>query len=121
VLVAFQGAGAACPAATKNPGLTVLKVTAEPKPTITTLWCGSLRGAGSAIVTVSDASGADPIVWIAGAEGDNSLHGFRGETGEELILGAATGMSGLRHFGTILAVNDRLYIAADGRVYAFAF
>ncbi|HUK08422.1 MAG TPA: PQQ-binding-like beta-propeller repeat protein [Stellaceae bacterium] len=121
VMVAFQGRGAACPSAARGPGLTVLKIVAEPKPEITTLWCGSLRGAGSAIATVSDANGADPIVWITGAEGDNRLHGFKGETGEELSASGAAGMAGLRHFGTILAVNNRLYVAADGRVYAFAF
>jgi outer membrane protein assembly factor BamB len=121
VLVAFQGEGAACPAATRNADLTVLKITAAPKPAIVTLWCGSLHGAGSAIVTTSDASGAEAIVWIAGAEGDNRLHGFKGETGEELTQSTATSMTGLRHFGTILAANGRLYVAADGRVYAFGF
>jgi outer membrane protein assembly factor BamB len=121
VMVAFQGEGAACPAATRNADLTVLKISAEPKPAVATLWCGSLRGAGSAVVTTSDASGADPIVWIAGAEGDNRLHGFKGETGEELTQSAATSMTGLRHFGTILAANGRLYVAADSRVYAFGF
>ena len=61
--------------------------------------------------------GSNPIVWITGAEGDNVLHGFRGDDGEPLFNSAA--MTGLRHFGTILAANGRLYVAADGRIYAF--
>jgi hypothetical protein len=30
-------------------------------------------------------------------------------------------MTGLRHFQTLLAADDRLYVGADGRLYAFAF
>ena len=30
-------------------------------------------------------------------------------------------MAGLRHFVTILAAEDRLYVAGDGRIYAFSF
>ena len=30
-------------------------------------------------------------------------------------------MTGLRHFQTLLAAGDRLYIGADGGLYAFAF
>ena len=30
-------------------------------------------------------------------------------------------MAGLRHFQDLLATGDRLYVGADGRLYAFAF
>jgi hypothetical protein len=30
-------------------------------------------------------------------------------------------MTGLRHFQALLAAGDRLYVGADGRIYAFAF
>ena len=30
-------------------------------------------------------------------------------------------MRGLHHFQTLIAAEDRLYIAADGTIYAFAF
>jgi len=30
-------------------------------------------------------------------------------------------MSGLRHFQNLIASQDRLYVGADGRVYAFVF
>jgi outer membrane protein assembly factor BamB len=57
---------------------------------------------------------------VTGAEGDGRLHGFRGDTGEELVGGdGADTMEGLRHFGTILAAGGRLYVAGDGKVYAF--
>jgi len=30
-------------------------------------------------------------------------------------------MTGLRHFQNLIAAGNRLYIGADGRLYAFAF
>jgi hypothetical protein len=30
-------------------------------------------------------------------------------------------MSGLRHFQTLIAIEDRLHVAADGNIYAFRF
>jgi len=71
-------------------------------------------------VTTTDGR-LNPIVWIVGAEGDNQLHGFRGDTGEALFTGPAQGMRGLRHFQTLIATDERLYVAADGAVYAFGF
>jgi hypothetical protein len=118
VFVAFQGPGTRCPNATRDNGLTVLKIKTGSPPALSTAWCGALRGEGSAIVTTTDGH-SNPIVWIVGAEGDNRLHGFRGDTGEPIFTGQA--MSGLRHFQTLIASQDRLYVGADGRVYAFVF
>ncbi len=61
---------------------------------------------------------AEPIVWILGAEGDNRLHGFRGDSGEALV--ASPALAGLRHFETLIAADGRLFVGADGRLYAFA-
>ena len=63
---------------------------------------------------------SDPIVWIVGAEGDDRLHAFRGDDGEPLATAPVT-MRGLHHFQTLIAAEDRLYVAADGTIYAFAF
>ena len=56
-----------------------------------------------------------------GAEGDDRLHGFRGDTGEEIFTEAATGdgMTGLRHFATILVAGGHFYIAGDGRIFVY--
>jgi hypothetical protein len=56
---------------------------------------------------------------MVGAEGNNQLHKFKGNTGQPLISGTA--MVGLHHFQTPIATTDRLYVGADGRIYAFAF
>jgi hypothetical protein len=116
--VAFQGPGVSCPAPQSEHQLTALKIDVGERPSIAPAWCGKVTGAGSPIVTTAD-GGSDPIVWMVGAEGDNRLHGFKGDTGEQLMLSAP--LAGLRHFQTLIATRDRLYVGADGRVYAFAF
>jgi hypothetical protein len=120
--VAFQGRGASCPTARGDNSLTVLRIRAGQPPSIATAWCGAFKGEGSPIVTTTDGR-ANPIVWILGAEGDGRLHGYRGDTGEPLFAGGGPGdaMTGLRHFQTLLAAGNRLYVGADGRLYAFSF
>jgi hypothetical protein len=100
----------------------VLRIRAGSALVLETAWCGAFKGEGSPIVTTTDGR-ANPIVWIVGAEGDGQLHGYRGDTGEPLFTGGGPGnaMTGLRHFQTLLAAGDRLYVGADGRIYAFAF
>jgi hypothetical protein len=121
--VAFQVRGARCPGSDRGGGndLVVLKVSGGARHGLSIAWCGGVRGAGSPIVTTTDGH-ANPIVWMVGAEGDNRLHGFRGDTGEPLFRADAhPAMTGLRHFESPIAAADRLFIGADGRVYAFSF
>lgn len=117
-MVAFEGRGAECPAASRGNGLTVLKITGGARPAMRTAWCAAVDGRGSVIVTTTDGH-ADPIVWMLGAEGDDRLHAFRGDTGEPIY--SSPPMRGLRHFQTLIATANRLYVGADGRVYAFDF
>lgn len=118
--VAFEGAGTNCPNGVSNGGLTVLKIDAHPAPKISAAWCGAISGRGAPIITTDD-DNSSPIVWMVGAEGDDRLHGFRADTGAPVFAGGGAGdtMTGLRHFVTILATDDRLFVAGDGRVYAF--
>ena len=117
LLVAFQASGAHCPKYGDN-GLAVLQAKAGSPLAMTTAWCGAVRGRGSVMVTTTDGH-SNPVVWMLGAEGDNRLHGFKGDTGEELF--ASEPLAGLRRFQTLIATQDRLYVGADGRVYAFVF
>jgi len=118
--VALEGNGAGCPNGVSNAGLTVLKIDAHPAPKVSTAWCGAVYGRGAPIVTTDD-DNSNPIVWMVGAEGDDRLHGFRADTGAPVFTGGgpSDAMTGLRHFVTILASDDRLFIAADNRLYAF--
>jgi outer membrane protein assembly factor BamB len=115
MFVAFQGSSAQC---TNRGDLTVLKIFSEPKPAISTAWCGQGNGRGSPIVTTTDGH-SYPIVWVIGAEGGGRLRGFSGDNGALLFTSAA--MAGTRRFQTLIATLGRVYVAADGRVYAFAF
>ena len=118
MMVAFEGPGAQCPSSSRGKGLTVLKIQGGSPPKMTTAWCAAVDGRGSAVVITTDGH-SNPIVWMLGAEGDNRLHAFRGDTGAQIV--ASQPMSGLRHFQTLVATQDRLYVGADGRIYAFAF
>jgi len=112
----YEGLGQNC----SGTSLTMLRITAKPANTIQRIWCAPLNGSGAPIITTTDGT-ANPIVWIAGAEGDNELHGFNLFTGKTLFAGGGTGMTGLHHFGTLIAANRHLYVAADNGVYAFTF
>ena len=122
LFIAFQGQGAHCPTPHRDNNLTVLQLRAGSPPSLATAWCGAFSGEGSPIVTTTDGR-SSPIVWILGAEGDGRLHGFRGDNGEPLFAGGGPGdrMTGLRHFQSLLAAGDRLYVGADDRLYAFSF
>ncbi len=117
VYVAFEGTNPHCPTGAKRGKLTVLRLSAGTPPALDVAWCGAVSGAGGPIVTTTDGH-SDPIVWMLGAEGDNRLHGFRGDTGEALFTGPP--LAGLRHFQTLIAADNRLFVGADGRLYAFA-
>jgi hypothetical protein len=115
-MVAFDAPGSQCPVGSRIGDLTVLKIHAGSPPAMSTAWCGAVNGRGSPIVTTTDGH-SDPIVWMVGAERDNRLHAFRGDTGAPLFTSEP--LAGLRHFQTLIATQDRLYVGADGRVYAF--
>jgi hypothetical protein len=119
--VAFQAPGADCPGR-RHGDLTVVKITGGSAPTLSTLWCGVAKGRGSPIITTTDGR-TNPIVWIVGAEDSNRLRGFRADTGEVVFDGggAAEAMGQVRRFQTLIAIDQHVYVAADERVYAFAF
>jgi PQQ enzyme repeat len=123
-MVAFQGPGLGCPPMKGRPELTMLRVRAGKSPSIDTAWCAPLSGdlparqLGAAMVTTTDGHN-NPIVWILGAEDDNRLYGFRGDNGQRLFVSGA--LPGVHRFQSLIAVGHRLYVAADGNVFAFDF
>jgi hypothetical protein len=119
VRVVLQGDGAHCPKGDAAQGLIALDIRVAPSPAMATAWCGAVPRAGSPIITTTDGH-SQPIVWALGAEGDNKLHAFKADSGEPIANGLQP-LSGLHHFQTLIAGDDRLYVAADGRVYAFVW
>ncbi len=99
-------------------GVSAIKITAGSPPGLETAWQANVDGLGSPIVTTSDGS-SDPIVWaVGGGKGDEKLHAFSGTTGGALYSSAP--LAKMHPFQTILAAEQRLYIATDNRIYAFS-
>jgi hypothetical protein len=114
-LVAFQNrADPAC-----GDSITMLNVSAA---AIQTAWCHSFKGRGTPIITTTDGVN-NPIVWVVGANGDELLHGYNALTGAVVFDGggAANTLSGVRTYATIMASGGRLYVAGQGRIYAFTY
>ncbi|HUN39447.1 MAG TPA: PQQ-binding-like beta-propeller repeat protein [Acetobacteraceae bacterium] len=112
-LVVYRAPGAICPDGRSTTAVVALSVTAG---ALTPAWCAPIDGRGIPMVTTTGPE-ADPIVWVAGAEGDERLHGYRGDTG--VALYASDPLPGLRHFVTPMVAAGRIYLAGDGRVFAF--
>ncbi len=112
-LVAYRAPGAICPNGQSTTAVVALAVTVN---ALTPTWCAPIDGRGIPTVTTSGPEG-NPIVWVAGAEGDERLHGYRGDTGTALYTSRP--IAGLRHFVTPMVAAGRIYLAADGHVFAF--
>jgi outer membrane protein assembly factor BamB len=118
VRIAFEGQGRGCPPDERAGDLTVIGIQPGSPPHLATAWCGTVSGRGAPIVTTTDGM-HEPIVWMLGAEGDNRLHGYRGDSGHELFVSRP--LAGLRHFQSLIAAPGHLYVAADNNVYAFDY
>ena len=112
----YAGPTASC----SGNNLTMLNVTSAASAPVSIAWCQPISGGGAPIVTTTNGT-ANPIVWVVGAEGDNQLHGFNALTGATVFSGGGVSLNGVRHLSTILAANRHLYVAADGKIYAFTF
>jgi hypothetical protein len=114
-LVAFRnGGGKTC----SGSSISMLHVTPA---SVSEAWCAPLDGGGAPVVTTTDGT-ANPIVWVVGAAGDELLHGFDALTGAVLFDGggSANAMTGVRNFATPLFAHGKIYVAGQGKIYAFA-
>ncbi len=115
--VSFRANGAFCTGA-RGDIATVAIMPGSP-PTLAGAWCG-VGGSGSPMVTTSDGH-ADAIVWQMGADGDNHLHAFDGDTGAPLAYpGSQVTIPNMRRYNSPIAAKGRIYVAADGAVVAFS-
>jgi len=99
--------------------VTAMSVAGTGTAPLTTVWCAGFNANTVSPIVTTTGDGANPIVWVVGAEGDNALHAYDGATGASLYTGPA--MSGLHHFQTLIAAGGRIYVGADNRVYAYSF
>ena len=96
------------------------KITATNPPTIVFAWSQNQDGRGSPWVTTTDGTN-NTIVWVAGVEGDQRLHGYDGDTGAVIYAGGGANdlMTGTRQWNTGIAARGRIYFGADNRIYSF--
>ncbi|HEU4726724.1 MAG TPA: hypothetical protein VFT22_02515 [Kofleriaceae bacterium] len=117
----FRGLGAAgCPGRASGSNLVAVKITPGAPPQLSLAWCAGAGNTGSPIATTTDGT-ADPIVWAIGAEGDQRLHGYDGETGAVVFAGGGPGdaVASTSRFITPIVARGRIFVAADGQLYAF--
>ena len=117
-LVAFTNSNGISSACSGN-NLTMLRVTSAAQHPVAIGWCAPFNGGGAPVITTTDGSN-NPIAWVVGAQGDDELHGFNLFNGKPVFTSAST-VHAVHHFGTLIAANRRLYIPADGTIYAFTF
>ncbi len=97
------------------------RITATTPPRIIPAWTKSQNGQGSPWVTTTDGTN-NAIVWVVGAEGDQRLHGYNGDTGAVVYAGGGPNelMTNTRRWNTGIVARGRIYFAASNKVYAFA-
>src|SRR5205809_2190159 len=98
---------------TEGNAVSAYKVNPTSPPIISSAWTVSQTGLGSAWVT-STVGASDVIVWVAGAGGDQRLHGYNGDTGAVVYAGGGANelMSGTRRWNTGIVARGRIYYAA---------
>jgi len=101
-------------------GVSAYKITGTSPPQIVPAWTVNQNGEGSPWVTTTDGTN-NAIVWVVGAEGDERLHGYNGDTGAVIYAGGGANglMTGTRKWNTGIVARGRVYFAADNKVYAF--
>ena len=100
--------------------ISAYKVSATNPPTIVSAWSVSQNGRGSPWITTTHGTN-NVIVWVAGVQGDQRLHGYNGDTGAVIYAGGGANelMTGTRQWNTGIVARGRIYFAADNKVYAF--
>ena len=105
---------------TGSGGISAYKVTAANPPAIVPAWNVSQSGQGSPWVTMTDVTN-NAIVWVVGAQGDQRLHGYNGDTGAVVYAGGGPDelMTGTRKWNSGIAARGSIYVANDNKVYKF--
>jgi hypothetical protein len=109
----FRGGLSGCPTG-MNGGLMAVKVNAANPPTMTPAWCAGPTGASNPIVTMSNAQGADAIVWVVATNGQ--LSAFNADTGAP--IGSAIATAAVQAHQAPIVANGRVIVATNSRVFS---
>jgi hypothetical protein len=101
--------------------LGVVKVTAGNPPTMQAAWCAAPGGRGSPMVSTTDGTN-NAIVWAFSTNesgtSTNRLRGYDGDTGQ-MVFDSGNVMGPIHRFGTPIVAKGRIFVAGDGKAYAF--
>jgi hypothetical protein len=87
-------------------------------PTIAASWCAD-GGGSSPTITTSDGH-ADAILWVLGAQSNNLLNAFDGDTGAAIVFpGSTVVITKMHRYSLPIVAKGRLYVPADGTIVAF--
>jgi len=105
---------------TGSGGISAYKVTAANPPDIAPAWSVNQNGQGSPWVTTTDGTN-NATVWVVGAQGDQRLHGYNGDTGAVVYAGGGANelMTGTRKWNSGMVARGSIYVANDNKVYKF--
>ena len=109
----FRGGVSGCPTGSTG-GLMAVKVSAASPPAMTPAWCGGPNNGSNPIVTMSNSSGADAIVWVVGTNG--ALNALNADTGQSLLTGTVM-LSTIKGHQTPIVANGKVIVATDSRVW----
>jgi hypothetical protein len=120
--VAFRVANGGHPMGCPSGGagnLGVITVSAAAPPKIAVAWCSDLANLASPVVSTTDGS-SEAIVWITDA---TRLYGLDGDSGAVIFGGggASDQMTTVQYFQSPIVAGGRIYVAAQQRLYAFAW
>ena len=111
----FRGSVQGCPTGSTG-GLMAVRVSAASPPAMTPAWCGGPTNASNPMVSMTNAQGADAIVWVVGTNGQ--LNALNADTGASLLTGAAISLGTVKPHQSPIVANGRVIAASDTRVYA---
>ena len=103
----FRGGVSGCPTGSTG-GLMAVKVSAASPPTMTPAWCGGPSNASNPIVTMSNAQGADAIVWVVATNGQVSA--LNADTGASVLSGAAIATGTVKGHQSPIVANGRVIV-----------
>ena len=118
--LAFRARGRRCPGGRAG-DLVAVRLRPGAPPSAEVAWCARVEGKGSPMATTTG-DGGEVIVWTVGAEGDERLHGFDGDTGAVIHGGGGReeALRAVRRFQSPVLGGGRIYVGVDGGVQAFA-
>ncbi|HEY5452624.1 MAG TPA: hypothetical protein VIQ54_27900 [Polyangia bacterium] len=111
----FRGGVTGCPTGSTG-GLMAVRVTAASPPQLTPAWCGGPSQASNPIVSMTNAQGADAIVWVVATNGQ--VNALNADTGASILSGNPIATATTKGHQSPIIANGRLIHSTDTRVFA---